>query len=291
MLGLNAAMPVICLLLAIFSCGFAGRATARDEGPEKSKAAELSAEFNDPLTTVPQFFLQDVYTPSNYGTEAQTNRVIARLIVPRVPRFSLFPFVQLIRPTLQVLTVPKGPGSATRTELGDFQLLDLLVIPWPDRKYGLYLGFGPLFIFPTATHRSAGQQAWQVGPAFGAIYKGIPGLLLGGLLQNPISFAYASDDHRPISTLLVQPIVLVHVWRGIYVKSADASWTFGWHEGNATTIPLSFGVGYVWLREAAPPTNFFISGEWMAHRENAPVAPQTTVRFGITVAFPELQPW
>ena len=51
--------------------------------------AELSASFNDPLTTLPQLFVQDAYTPSNYGTDAQTNRVIARLIVPRVPRFSL----------------------------------------------------------------------------------------------------------------------------------------------------------------------------------------------------------
>jgi hypothetical protein len=266
-------------------------ALAQEPQSRASKAAQLSAEFNDPLTTVPQFFLQDAYTPSNYGTDAQSNRVIARLIVPRIPRFRFFPFVQLIRPSFSVVTVPKGQGSATRTEFGDMQLFDLFLIPWPDRETGLYAGVGPTFIFPTATHRSAGQNAWQVGPALAAIYKGIPGLVVGGLLQNPISFAYSTDDHEPLSTLLVQPIALVHLWRGLYVKSADATWTFGWRDGTATTVPLSLGFGWIFLREEWPPINVFVSGEWMAHRENAPIAPQTTVRFGMTVAFPELRPW
>jgi hypothetical protein len=253
--------------------------------------AKLAQEFNDPLTTLPQLFVQDAYTPANYGTDAQTNRVIARLIVPRIPRFSLFPFVQLIRPSFSLVTVPKGRGSATRTEFGDMQLFDLFVLPWPDKGSGLLMGLGPVFVFPTATHPTAGQNAWQVGPAFGAIYKDIPGVLFGILLQNPISFAYTSHDHRPLSTLLVQPILLKHLWRGLYVKSADATWSFGWHDGSPTTLPLSIGLGYVIPREAAPPFNFFVTGEWMVYRQDAPIAPQTTVRFGVTVAFPEFKVW
>jgi hypothetical protein len=263
-------------------------AEAEESAPSKAK---LAAEFNDPLTTLPQIFVQDAYTPSSYGTDAQTNRVIARLIVPRVPRFSLFPFVQLIRPSFSLVTVPTGKGSATRTEFGDMQLFDLAVIPWPGRESGLLMGFGPVFVFPTATSEFAGQGAWQVGPAFGAIYKGIPGVLLGSLIQNPISFAYTSRDRRPLSTLVVQPILLKHLWRGLYVKSADASWAFGWRDGAATTLPLSLGLGYVIPREGSPPLNVFVSGEWMAYRHDAPIAPQTTVRFGLTVAFPELRPW
>jgi hypothetical protein len=65
----------------------------------------------------------------------------------------------------------------------------------------------------------------------------------------------------------------------------------GWHEGDATTLPLSLGLGYIVLRKDQPPINLFVSGEWMAYRQNAPVAPHTTVRFGLTVAFPELSPW
>jgi hypothetical protein len=256
------------------------------------RTAELAENFSDPLTTVPQLFMQDAYTPANYGTAAQTNRVIARLIVPRVPRFSLFPFVQLIRPSISLVTVPVGKGRATRTEFGDMQLFDLAVLPWPGRGSGLVMGLGPTFVFPSATNKVAGQGAWQVGPAFGAIYKGIPGFLLGCLIQNPVSFAYTSRTHQSLNTLLFQPIVLQYLGRGFYLKSADATWTIGWHHGAARTLPVSAGLGYVLLREGQqPPLNFFVTGEWMVARHDAPIAPQTTVRFGLTIAFPQFSPW
>ena len=37
--------------------------------------------------------------------------------------------------------------------------------------------------------------------------------------------------------------------------------------------------------------NAYVSGEWMAYRQNARVAPQTSVDFGLSVAFPDLRPW
>jgi hypothetical protein len=170
-------------------------------------------------------------------------------------------------------------------------LFDLLVLPWPGKETGLLIGFGPVFVFPTATDDLAGQGAWQAGPAFAAIYKGIPGLLVGCLLQNPISFAYTSARRRPLSTLLVQPILLKHLWKGLYVKSADATWTFTWRDGTPDTVPISRGLGWVIPRGNAPALNVFVSGEWTAYRNHAPVAPQTTVRVGMTVAFPGLQLW
>ncbi len=264
---------------------------AQDEDIDASSRAGLARQFTDPLTTLPQIFLQDAYTPESYGTKARTNRVVARVIVPRVPRFTLLPVVQLVRPSFFLVTVPTGRGSETRTEFGDMQLFDLAVLPWPDRDTGLYMGIGPAFIFPTATDRAAGQGAWQAGPAFAAVYKGMPRLLVGFLLQNPISFAYTSPDRLPQNTLVFQPAVLVQVYRGLYVKSADSSWTFGWRHGSPKTIPLSLGVGTVILCEGLPPINVFVSGEWMAYRESAPVAPKTTVRLGVTIAFPGFRVW
>jgi hypothetical protein len=264
-------------------------AAAQDS--DAARASTIAAEFSDPLTTLPQIFLQDAYTFENRGTKAPTNRLIARAIVPRVPSFALLPFVQLIRPSISLVTVPNGKGKSTRTEFGDVQLFDLGVIPWPGRETGLLMAVGPVFVFPTATHRSAGQGAWQVGPALGAIYKRIPGLLLGALVQNPISFAYTGKDRESVSTLLVQPVVLAYLGRGFYVKSADATLSHGWHDGASTLLPISLGLGYVLLRGDLPPINAFVSGEWTAYRRNAPVAPDWTVRLGLTVAFPDLRPW
>jgi hypothetical protein len=278
---------VVALLLAD-----AAAAAPNDGGANDTAELEkLAADFTDPLTTLPQIFLQDAYTPSNFGTDAQSNRVIARAIVPRIRPYSLLPFVQLVRPTLSLVTVPTGKGTATRTEFGDVQLFDLAVLPWPGRDTGFMMAFGPTFFFPTATSSLAGQGAWQVGPAFASIYKGNPHFIVGCLIQNPISFAYTSPDRQPLSTLLFQPVLLAHIWRGWYVKSADASWTIGWRHGTPTLVPISFGVGHVTVRPGLPPINLFLSAEWMAYRQNAAVAPQTTVRFGMTIAFPQWSPW
>jgi len=278
--------------LAIAVAGATAVAAQEETGDTATRAAaKVAAEFSDPLTTLPQIFLQDAWSPDVRGSDAQINRIIGRVIVPRVPRSSLLPFVQLIRPSFSVVTVPTGRGSQTRTEFGDIQLFDLGVLPWPRRETGLLMGFGPLFVFPTASHRSAGQNAWQAGPAFAAIYKGFPGFLLGALVQNPISFAYTRSDAEPVSTLLFQPVVLAYLGRGFYVKSADSTWTRSWYRNGSTVIPVSFGLGYVMLRDGLPPINAFVSGEWTAYRHDLPVAPEWTARFGLTVAFPEWRPW
>jgi hypothetical protein len=276
----------IALLAALLSP--AAPAFAEDESSDAS-ARELAEDFTDPLTTLPQVFLQDVYTPTSYGTPYSFNRVIARIIVPRLPKYSLFPFVQLVRPSFSVVTLPNGRGG-TRTVFGDMQLFDLAVIPWPSRESGLRMGVGLTFVFPTAADRLAGQGAWQVGPAFAAIYKGLPGWLLGCLILDPISFAYTSRDRRHVGTLLVQPIVLRHLWRGLYVKSADATWAVDWRNGSSVTMPLSLGLGYI-IRGGITPLNAFVSGEWMAYRRDVPVAPHATVRFGMTFGLADWRPW
>jgi len=148
-------IPILVALLSLAGPS----AFAQDEARDMS-VARLEQEFSDPLTTLPQLFTQDAYTPVNYGINSSTNRVIARVIVPRLPKYSLFPFVQLVRPSFSLVTVPTGRGG-TRTEFGDMQLFDLAVIPWPGRETGLLMGVGPVFVFPTATDRLVGQGAWQ----------------------------------------------------------------------------------------------------------------------------------
>ena len=284
-------MTLVLLAASLLLGTLAASAHAEEPKPSEEKLAEACRRvFRSPYNSSSDFHSERLHT-NNYGTDAQANRLIVRLIVPRIPRFSLLPFVQLIRPTFSLVTVPTGTGSGTRTAFGDIQLFDLAVIPWPERESGLLMGFGPMFVFPTATDKAAGQGAWQAGPAFGAIYKGIPGILMGCLIQNPISFAYTSSDRQVVNNLLFQPILLRYLGHGFYVKSADSTWTMGWRSGSAKTLPLSLGLGYVLLDEEWPPLNFFVSGEWMAYRENAPIAPQMTVRLGLTIAFPQFSPW
>jgi hypothetical protein len=263
----------------------------------ESAQEKLEREFTDPLTTLPQVLVRDSYTPANFGPctplacprNAQTNQAIVRPLIPRIPPNTLLPFTQLIRPTFALVTVPSSRGG-TRTEFGDLPMFDIAVLPWPDRKKtGLLVGVGPTFVFPTATSRSAGQGAWQVGPALGAIYGGIPGLLVGFVAQNPIGFAYTSSHRPPQNTLEFQPVFALHLWDKWYLRSAEANWTIGWHRHSPTMLPLSLGLGRTLVRPGLPPMSVFVTVEWMAYRQYAPIAPQTTINFGLTVAFPQFE--
>lgn len=189
----------------------------------QSDEAKLEQDFTDPLSTLPQVIVRDSYTPANYGTHLETNQAIIRPLIPRIPPNSLLPITQLIRPTFALVTVPSSRGGS-RTEFGDLAVFDIAVLPWPDRqKTGLLVGAGPTFVFPTATSRSAGQGAWQAGPALGAIYTGVPGLLVGFVAQNPISFAYTSAHRPPQNTFQFQPVLALHLWDKWYLRSEVVS--------------------------------------------------------------------
>lgn len=267
--------------------------------PDELEELKLERDFTDPLTTLPQLIVRDSYTPANYGPctpvacvrNYETNQVIVRPLIPRVPPQSFLPFNQLIRPTLALVTVPSSRGG-TRTEFGDLALFDLAVLPWPDRqKTGFLVGVGPTFVFPTATSMSAGEGAWQAGPALGAIYTGVPGLLIGFIAQNPVAFAYMSPNRPPQNTFELQPVFALHLWGKWYLRSAEATWTMGWRRHSPTMLPLSMGIGRTLVRPGLPPMSFFVTGQWMLYRQYAPIAPQTTVNFGMTIAFPGLREW
>ncbi len=257
---------------------------------ELEEQQQLERDFTDPLTTLPQLTMRDAYSPATYGTSEQTNQVIIRPIIPRVPAQTLLPFVQLVRPTFALVTIPDA-GGGTRTEFADLQLFDVAVLPWPPRESGVVMAIGPAFVFPTATSRGAGEAAWQAGPTFAAIYRGIPGLLAGFVTQNPISFAYTSAHSQPENTLTFQPAVALHLYEKWYLRSAEATWSMGWRHHSPTTLPLGLAIGRTLVRPGLPPMSFFVGGQWMAYRQFAPVTPQTTVNFGMTIAFPQLKSW
>jgi hypothetical protein len=283
---LGVACALAAAILALGPAGAVEPENAADETPAPPER-DVAAEFTDPLTTLPQLFLQDSLALESYGTEAISNRLTARLAVPRLPSSSLIPLDQLIRPSVSLVTVPTGRGDETRTELGDTVLLDLAVLPLESRRRGLVVALGPVLVFPTATHRTAGQGAWQLGPALGAIYKGRPGLLVGFLLQNPISFATTSSSRESVNALLFQPVLMAYLGRGFYLKSGDSTWSLSWRDDGPRVVPVSLGLGYVWRREGKPPLNLYASGEWMLLREDAPVAPQFSLKLGVSISFPE----
>lgn len=242
-----------------------GQILASGSAGTESEEDRLAREVDDPTAILTQLKLQDLYTPRNFGTTAQTNTVQLRPVIPVEP-FSLLPVEQLIRPTVQIDTLATGSSSSTITEFADMELFDLFVPRWPDpKRTGFGWGVGPTFIFPTGRVPDAGDHAWQAGPAAAAVYRGIPHLMIGFLFQNPISFAYTNSSATPQSEMEFQPLISYQLGRGWYVKSADSTWTVKWRHHTSTTMPISLGFGKVWKFEG-PELNTWVSGEWTAGR-------------------------
>ena len=276
---------VVVLVAIIVAQGRSDAATASTETEED----RLAKEVDDPTAILAQLKFEDLYTPQNFSTTAQTNTFQFRPVLPIQP-FRFFALQQLIRPTLKLEALATGPSGSTITEFADMQLFDLFISNWPDpRATGFGWAVGPTFVFPTGRVSKAGDHAWEAGPAAAAVYRGIPHLIVGFLWQESMSFAYTNSSAKPQSEFEFQPLISYTLGHGWYVKSADSTWTINWRHNTSTTIPVSLGLGNVWKSERGPELNPWFSFEWTVYHQYAGITPKYTLHFGLTLLFPHLE--
>jgi hypothetical protein len=168
------ALAVIILALATVIGTMQSRTMAANSVSTEAEQNELAREVDDPTAILAQLKFQDLYTPQNFGTTAQTNELQLKVVLP-IQAFSFLSFQQVIRPTLRLKTLATSPGASTITQFADMELFDLFVSNWPDpRQTGFGWALGPTFVFPTGRVPKAGNHAWQAGPSAAAVYRGIP---------------------------------------------------------------------------------------------------------------------
>jgi hypothetical protein len=277
------------LSLGLLMVGLRSQALAQTSWKPGESVEELTTDANDPTAILAQLKLEDDYTPDQFGTQAAPNTIQIQPVIPVRP-FSLIPVQQLLRPTFKVNTIAYGSGPATNTQFADTQFFDLFISRWPNPlTTDLRWGIGPYFVFPTATTRAAGSGTWQAGPAFATTYRGIPGLLLGGLLQQGTSFSYTSPDRKPVTQLTFQPFIVYQLGSGWYLRSRDATWTFNLRRNTSTEIPMSAGIGKVWKLGEDRDLNISLAGEWMVYRQFDPQTEQFTLKFQVTIILPRLE--
>jgi hypothetical protein len=282
--GFLGAGAALLILLGWHSVSLAQQTAAASNDEES-----LAVKEYDPTANLTQFKVQDIYTPAEFGTNAQLNTLQIRPLLAVRPQL-FTPLEQLIRPSIQIVTVPRNKSASTTTALDDFQLLDLFVMPWPNAKETRFRwGIGPYFVFPTSTSEFTGKGAWQMGPAWAFGYRGIPRLQIAGLFQQATSFAYTSSHSVPVSSLQIQPMLSYQLGRGWYLKSSDATWKINYRHKTSTEMPLSAGFGKVWKFGEGYAIDTSVSGEWMAYRQFDPQTEQFTLRFQINLLLPQLE--
>jgi len=273
-------------LIALFAPQ--ARCLADQSGPAEIPES-LTERANDPTATLTQVQVKNQYTPSEYGTNAQSNALLLRAILAVRPHGPL-DLEEIVRPTFQIVTRPLNKGSAVRTGFGDTQLFDLFVMPWPNsRETGFRWGVGPYFVFPTASWHGAGSGAWQVGPAWAFSYRRIPHLVVSALFQQATSFAYTSSGRSPVSSLTFQPMITYEFSDRWYLASNEATWTWNFRHNTSTSIPFSAGIGRLWKLSNQATVNTSVSCEWTLYRQFDPRDEQFSLKFQLTLLLPTVK--
>ena len=102
---------VLCLLIWMSSA----ECLAQTAAPDAALSESLSEEVNDPTATLTQAQIQEFFTPSQYGTNAQPNTLQGRFVLAILPHGPL-PLAQIVRPTFwKSAAKPSGRGSLYRS--------------------------------------------------------------------------------------------------------------------------------------------------------------------------------
>ncbi len=200
-----------------------------------SAAAGLVSKANNPLTAASAINLQEFYSSSLYGEPtSQSNSLLLRAVLP----FKLGA-QQLLRATLPLATPPNVEGSDPKSGLGDLNVFDLFVLTGEESK--LQFGIGPMVTLPTAYER-LGTGKWQVGVAAVPMWQPAKTVLLGALFTFQEGIA-GDSARRATNELIVQPIAIIHVGQGFYLRST-ATESYNFISGQYV-VPLGVGVGKV----------------------------------------------
>jgi len=201
---------------------------------EQDSAADLAKKLANPvasLISVPiQANYDDGFGPTGDGSVWRTN------IQPVIP-FSLNDDWNLISRTIIPVIEQDGfPAGFNKSGLGD--IVQSFFFSPKEPVNGWILGFGPVFLLPTASDSVLGGEQWGAGPTFLALKQ--TGRWTTGFLTNHIA-SFAGDDSRSdVNATFLQPFVSyitpTKTTIGLNLES-----TFDW-ETDQWAIPVNFTV-------------------------------------------------
>ncbi len=206
---LSATITLLTLLMVVIGGSvWAADAPAKAESQAEGSLDELNKELSNPVTNVWSIAFQQ----NNYllDIEGKKDRWNSNLNFQPVLPVGLTKNWNLItRPVVTLFNSmpypnPHNPGDVDRTT-GFGDTIFMQNISPTARLAGKWLlGFGPTFIFPTASSDHTGQGKWQVGPSAVVGYLSEK-WIVGAFVQNWTSFA--GDSNRPdVNQMNLQPI-------------------------------------------------------------------------------------
>ena len=292
----KAILGALLVLLALIAAGVTPVLATIDlkEAASASKPddlQEVGKQLNNPVSSIwnittqsDMTFLKGDLSPAYRGQFTFNFQPV--LPIPLTSSWNLIP-----RPVIPILTSPfiSGFDPLTRSAewsraggIGDIAFVTFLSPNWSK----VILGFGPTFIFPTATNLNLGQGKVQVGPA----------VVLGFLTEKWVGLVFPQNwwsvsgtPRKAAVNQMNTQYVLVRMLPGAWQIQMTPNILVNWNAnrvGNAVTFPLGIGVGRTFrMNPGLPPVNMSLEFQWM------PVYPQDFgQRFNIRFTFKPVLP-
>lgn len=238
---------------------------------------ELAKEALNPVAAMISLPLQ--YT-LNYGIGPGDDAECATLNIQPVVPISLTRDMNLVIRTIVPVIDAESPipGGDDESGLGDVtqsfffsptKLLD-----------GWIAGFGPVFLYPTASEDTLGTEQWGAGPT-GVVLKQDSGFTYGTLFNHIWSFA-GDDKRADVSATFLQPFFYyttkTFTSLGVYTES-----TYDWQESQ-WTVPINVALVQI-VKIAGQPLS--IQAGYLYYAEKPDNGPDWGLRFALTFLFPK----
>jgi hypothetical protein len=243
---------------------------------EAASAATLAKQTLNPvanLISVPFQYNADFDIGPSGATRSLLN------IQPVIPLSISDDYMLIIRTILPVISIGStAPGVSSSTGLGDTTQSFFFSPKKP--LGGWILGYGPAFLWPTATADALGSGKFGIGPTGVALRQDGPWTY--GVLANQI-WSYAGDDSRPsVNSLFVQPFV-AYTFPTFTSIGLNTESTFNW-DSHQNSIPINLFATQI-LRVAGQPISLQIGPRYYA--KTYPGGPYWGLRFTFTLLLPK----
>jgi hypothetical protein len=259
---------ITLLLLLFYLLPIKGIAAESDEELAKKSLNPVAAMISLPLQ-----FNQDYGIGSEDATRTYLN------IQPVIP-VSLNQDMNVIIRTIVPLIDSESPirgGDDTRG-LGD--IAQSFFFSPKEPMAGWIVGFGPVFLYPTATEDNLGNKKWGAGPT--AVLLRQESGFTYGLLTNHI-WSFAGDDERTnVSATYLQPF-FSYTTKTYTSFGVNTESTYDW-ENSQWSVPINFTLTQM-LKIGGQPLSLQLG--YRNYTEVQEGGPDWGLRFAITFLFPK----
>ena len=240
--SLTAAATTVLLLVAVRLLAMESPpAESIDESPS-DESTRINEKVTDPVSTTWSMKLQNnvnLLDITGHGDRVED----ALTLQPTMPVWLTRDVKLIARPKFTLLDAKPftADGDLHRTTGFGDTILDLALSP---RSDPWLIGFGPTFVFPTASTDQTGQGKWQAGPA-GVLGYRTTGWLATIIVQQWWSFAGASS-RSAVNMLNLQYIASYFFGDGWSIGTSPTI-KVDWRAsaGNAVTFPFGPAIGKV----------------------------------------------